>query len=83
MITISNIGDFDKPAHLLSANQQIAIFITGVVWCKYSLAVKPVNYNLMIVNFFMAISSSYQIYRKSQVPKELGGFWGLPRNKKP
>ena len=79
MITISNIGDMSKPAHLISANQQIAIFTTGVIWCKYSLAVVPVNYNLMIVNFFMGLSAGYQLYRKSQVPAELGGFWGAKK----
>ena len=76
MITISNIGDFQKPAHMISANQQIAIALTGVIWVKYSMSVVPVNYNLGIVNFFMGLSAIYQLYRKTQVPAELGGFWG-------
>ena len=77
MITISNIGDLDRPAHKISANQQIAIFGTGVVFCQYSLKVTPVNYNLFAANFFMFISAGYQIYRKRSVPEELGGFWGI------
>ena len=36
MITISNIGDMKKPAENLSANQQLAIFSTGVIWARYS-----------------------------------------------
>jgi len=28
----------------------------------------------------MAASSGYQLYRKSQVPAELGGFWGKKTN---
>tara|TARA_B110001450_G_C17366971_1_gene378016 strand:+ start:156 stop:443 length:288 start_codon:yes stop_codon:yes gene_type:complete len=80
MITISNIGDMSKPAQLVSTNQQLAIFSTGVIWCKYSLAVVPVNYNLMIVNFFMGLSAGYQLYRKTQVPAELGGFWGAKKS---
>lgn len=52
---------------------------TGVIWIKYSLKVVPVNYNLMIVNFFMALSSMFQLYRKTKIPEELGGFWGLKR----
>ena len=80
MITISNIGDFSKPAHLLSTNQQIALFIAGFVWVRYSMKIKPKNYNLGIVNFFMSLSALYQLYRKTKIPKELGGFWGLPKN---
>ena len=33
----------------------------------------------MIVNFFMGITASIQLYRKSKVPEELGGFWGKKR----
>jgi hypothetical protein len=33
----------------------------------------------MIVNFFMALSSGFQLYRKTKVPEELGGFWGVKR----
>ena len=43
---------------------------------KYSFAVAPINYNLAIVNFFMGNSAIYQLYRKTKVPAELGGFWG-------
>ena len=82
MITISNIGDMEKPAHLISSNQQIAILFTGVVWMRYSMQVRPVNYNLMIVNMFRAISAGFQLYRKLYVPEELGGFWGLKPGQK-
>lgn len=42
----------------------------------YRFAINPVNYNLFVVNMFMAISAGYMIYRKMQVPAERGGFWG-------
>ena len=41
-----------------------------------SFVITPVNYNLAIVNVFMAASAGYQLYRKMQVPEEKGGFWG-------
>ena len=43
LITIANIGDFKKPAELVSANQQIAIFGTGFIWARYAYAYTPVN----------------------------------------
>lgn len=64
MITFSNIGDLKKPAEKISANQQIAIFATGIIWTRYSFVVTPINYNLAIVNIFMAASAGYQLYRK-------------------
>jgi len=81
MITFSNIGDLKKPAEKISPNQQIAIFATGVIWTRYSFVVTPINYNLAIVNVFMAASAGYQLYRKLQVPAERGGFWGHPVTK--
>ncbi len=59
MITISNIGDLDKPAELISTNQQFAIFLTGILWSRYSTQITPVNYNLLIVNIFMGLSAGY------------------------
>lgn len=75
-ITLSNISDMSRPAELISTNQQMAIFGTGLLWCRYSTQIVPVNYNLLVVNFFMACTATVQLYRKSQVPAELGGFWG-------
>jgi hypothetical protein len=35
-ITLSNISDMKRPAELISANQQIAICGTGILWVRYS-----------------------------------------------
>ena len=43
----------------------MAITLTGVLWCRYSTQITPVNYNLLVVNVFMAATGFYQLYRKS------------------
>mmetsp|Transcript_9655 Transcript_9655/g.6921 ORF Transcript_9655/g.6921 Transcript_9655/m.6921 type:complete len:88 (-) Transcript_9655:291-554(-) len=58
-ITFSNIRDLEKPAEHISANMQIAVFLTGVLWSRYAIAVTPINYNLMLSNIFMAMSAGY------------------------
>jgi hypothetical protein len=63
-ITAANIRDFARPPELLSLPQQSAVALTGLIWCKYSLDIKPKNYNLMSVNVVMAATGLYQIYRK-------------------
>ena len=63
-ISIANIADMQRPAENISYPQQLAITCTGLVWSKYSLDIIPVNYNLLAVNAFMAVTGSYQLSRK-------------------
>ena len=65
-----------KPAHIISPYTQLSLLIAGLIGIKYSLSIIPINYNLTGVNLMLALTSTYQIYRKTKVPKELGGFWG-------
>jgi hypothetical protein len=41
---------------------------TGIIWSRYSFVITPVNYNLFSVNAFMAVTGSYQLYRKFTAP---------------
>lgn len=41
-----------------------AITATGVIWTRYSTQITPVNYNLLAVNAFMAVTGMYQLSRK-------------------
>ncbi|GBG00407.1 hypothetical protein Rsub_13131 [Raphidocelis subcapitata] len=63
-ITFANIADLQRPPEKLSYPQQIAVTATGVIWSRYSTQITPVNYNLLAVNFFMAITGGYQLSRK-------------------
>lgn len=63
-ITFANIADLQRPADKVSYPQQTAITATGVIWSRYSTQITPVNYNLLLVNVFMAITGSYQLFRK-------------------
>ncbi|KAJ9520105.1 hypothetical protein QJQ45_030028 [Haematococcus lacustris] len=63
-ISIANIADMQRPAELISYPQQTAITATGIIWSRYATVITPINYNLMAVNVFMAITGSYQLYRK-------------------
>lgn len=50
--------------HLQSFCVVAAITATGVIWSRYSVVINPVNYNLLAVNAFMAMTGFYQIFRK-------------------
>mmetsp|Transcript_11967 Transcript_11967/g.15652 ORF Transcript_11967/g.15652 Transcript_11967/m.15652 type:complete len:132 (-) Transcript_11967:282-677(-) len=62
-ISFANIADMKKPANQLSVAQQCAVTLTGVIWSRYSVVINPVNYNLLSVNMFMAVSGGYQLFR--------------------
>ena len=35
-----------------------------MIWSRYSMVIRPKNWNLFAVNVFMAITGSYQLSRK-------------------
>ncbi|KAF5282090.1 hypothetical protein FQR65_LT14408 [Abscondita terminalis] len=62
-LVIAGISDLTRPAEQLSTSQTMALAATGCIWCRYSLVVIPKNYNLFSVNFFVATTQLYQLYR--------------------
>lgn len=70
-ITFANIADLQRPADKISVPQQCAIAATGVIWSRYSTQITPVNYNLLLVNVFMAVTGSYQLFRKWRHDQEV------------
>lgn len=63
-IGLSNLGDLQRDPDQVSLPMQLAVTATGVVWSKYSLDITPKNYNLLVVNAFMACTGFIQLYRK-------------------
>ncbi|KAL4420265.1 hypothetical protein ABPG77_003444 [Micractinium sp. CCAP 211/92] len=71
-ISIANIADMQRPAELISYPQQLAITATGLIWSRFSTQITPVNYNLLAVNAFMAVTGLYQLQRKIRYDMEQG-----------
>eukprot|EP00195_Chlamydomonas_chlamydogama_P013810 CAMPEP_0202898718 /NCGR_PEP_ID=MMETSP1392-20130828/7164_1 /ASSEMBLY_ACC=CAM_ASM_000868 /TAXON_ID=225041 /ORGANISM="Chlamydomonas chlamydogama, Strain SAG 11-48b" /LENGTH=185 /DNA_ID=CAMNT_0049584721 /DNA_START=107 /DNA_END=665 /DNA_ORIENTATION=+ len=59
-ISLANIADMQRPPEKISLPQQCAITATGIIWSRYSTQITPVNYNLLAVNAFMAVTGMYQ-----------------------
>ncbi|KAK2080745.1 Mitochondrial pyruvate carrier 4 [Prototheca wickerhamii] len=70
-ITFANIADFARPAELVSYPQQCAVTATGLIWSRFATQIHPVNYNLLAVNAFMAMTGIYQLSRKIQHDMEI------------
>mmetsp|Transcript_27793 Transcript_27793/g.72146 ORF Transcript_27793/g.72146 Transcript_27793/m.72146 type:complete len:123 (-) Transcript_27793:153-521(-) len=63
-ISLANVADFSRPVEQVSLPQQCAVTATGIIWSRFSTQINPVNYNLLSVNLFMAVTGGYQLYRK-------------------
>ncbi|KAF8017415.1 hypothetical protein BT93_H2554 [Corymbia citriodora subsp. variegata] len=64
VISIANVADFSKPPENISYPQQCVVACTGVIWSRYSLVIKPRNWNLFCVNMAMGWTGIYQLSRK-------------------
>lgn len=58
-LVIANIGDLKRPADKISLRQTASLMLTGATWCRYSVVIIPKNYNLLSVNAFVLVTSSY------------------------
>jgi len=62
-IVIAGISDFARPAEKLSLTQNAALTCTGIIWTRWCLIIKPKNYLLAAVNFFLGIVGVIQCTR--------------------
>jgi hypothetical protein len=62
-LVAAGVKDLARPADKLSVSQNLALAATGIIWVRYSFVIKPVNYSLAAVNFFVGCSGIGQLVR--------------------
>ncbi|KAK9365526.1 hypothetical protein V1509DRAFT_632911 [Lipomyces kononenkoae] len=62
-LVFAGISDLNRPVESLSGTQQLALFATGAIWTRWCLIIKPKNYLLASVNFFLGTVASVQLTR--------------------
>lgn len=62
-LVIAGINDLSRPVEKISGTQQIALFCTGAIWTRWCLIIKPKNYFLASVNFFLGTVAGFQLTR--------------------
>ncbi|ODQ59820.1 hypothetical protein WICANDRAFT_62407 [Wickerhamomyces anomalus NRRL Y-366-8] len=80
-LVIAGINDISRPVEKVSGTQNLSLLATGTIWTRWSFVIKPKNYLLASVNFFLAGTAGYQIsriinYRKSEgdSPREIVNY---------
>lgn len=62
-LVLAGVSDFARPAEKLSFTQNFALTCTGLIWTRWCLIIKPKNYLLAAVNFFLGIVGVVQLAR--------------------
>ncbi|KAK3694816.1 hypothetical protein B0T22DRAFT_453504 [Podospora appendiculata] len=62
-LVLAGISDFARPAEKLSLTQNVALTTTGLIWTRWCLIIKPKNYLLAAVNFFLGVVGVIQVSR--------------------
>ncbi|KAG5924585.1 hypothetical protein E4U42_004596 [Claviceps africana] len=62
-LVLAGISDFARPAEKLSFTQNFALTCTGLIWTRWCLIIKPKNYLLAAVNFFLGLVGVVQVSR--------------------
>jgi len=62
-LVLAGISDFFRPAENLSLSQNLALMTTGTIWTRWCFVIKPKNYFLAAVNFFLACVGGVQVSR--------------------
>ncbi|ANZ76792.1 BA75_03416T0 [Komagataella pastoris] len=62
-LVIAGANDLQRPVDSISGTQQLALMATGMIWTRWSLIIKPKNYLLASVNFFLGTVAGYQVFR--------------------
>lgn len=71
-LVFAGISDMQRPIENISSTQQIALLATGAIWTRWCMIIKPKNYLLASVNFFLGTVAGVQVYRIYDYQRSLG-----------
>ena len=76
-LVVANLGDLWRPAEKLSLNQNAAILLTGVLYARWCMVIRPKNYWLASIQVLCVLTGGYQCgrnleyrYNRRYHPKE-------------
>lgn len=62
-LVFAGLSDMNRPVDKLSGAQNLSLLATAVIWTRWSFVIKPKNYLLASVNFFLGCTAGVQIGR--------------------
>ncbi|QLG73018.1 hypothetical protein HG535_0E01020 [Zygotorulaspora mrakii] len=62
-LVIAGLSDVHRPVEKVSGAQNLSLLATALIWTRWSFVIKPKNYLLASVNFFLGGVAGYHIAR--------------------
>lgn len=62
-LVFAGISDMNRPIETVSGTQSLSLMATGIIWSRWSFVIRPKNYLLASVNFFLGLTALYQLSR--------------------
>lgn len=62
-LVAAGLKDILREAHSISVWQSLALALTGWIWSRYCLVIKPKNWFLFAANFFVGLTQTLQFCR--------------------
>lgn len=62
-LVIAGLSDVKRPVEKVSGAQNLSLLATALIWTRWSFVIKPKNYLLASVNFFLGCTAGYHISR--------------------
>lgn len=60
---MASLDDYRRPLEKVSTTQSATLAATGLIWTRYCLVIKPINYALSLCNFALGAANAVQCYR--------------------
>lgn len=62
-LVFAGLSDISRPVEKVSGAQNLSLMATALIWTRWSFVIKPKNYLLASVNFFLGCTAGYQLSR--------------------
>lgn len=62
-LVIAGLSDIHRPVEKVSGAQNLSLLATALIWTRWSFVIKPKNYLLASVNFFLGCTAGYHMSR--------------------
>ncbi|AHY79580.1 AQG_2a_G0022510.mRNA.1.CDS.1 [Saccharomyces cerevisiae] len=62
-LVFAGLNDIKRPVEKVSGAQNLSLLATALIWTRWSFVIKPKNYLLASVNFFLGCTAGYHLTR--------------------
>ncbi|XP_038207368.1 mitochondrial pyruvate carrier 2-like isoform X2 [Zerene cesonia] len=70
-LVAASIDEYRRPLDTVSPTQSATLAATGLIWTRYCLVIRPINYALSLCNFSLGVANGVQCFRAYSYQKGL------------